>query len=434
MPLTEGQETFIQGSAADPYRIYMKGGVVVCTCVSWRNCKGAVNLKFCKHTVQVMGQKPPYGATNGGVVAPASAATPKAPTPARLAPSGVGAASSSEESEDEVLAAVFGKKVEPKLAPNPWFPNGDGKLDPEGKLLGDPNWKPGDPPVDPEAAYKQSIVDRAAAEGRSLRQDEKAKLNGPPLLLAQKYDDFEDLDPTGWHVSEKLDGVRGYWNGKDFISRQGNIFYAPAWFKAGLPGHPLDGELWLDRQKFQETLSIVRSQDSGERWKKIKYVVFDMPKHGGPFEERMVALMELHLRNNPPFMQVHRHDRVKSHKDLIAELKRVVGLGAEGLMLRKPGSLYEARRSATLLKLKLFQDAEATVVGYEKSTKGQFKGLIGSLVMQMPSGLKFNLNAKTVDLRTNPPAIGTVVTYSFTELTDEGRPKCASFVAVRDYE
>ncbi|MGH9919027.1 MAG: DNA ligase, partial [Nitrososphaerales archaeon] len=404
----------------------------------------------CKHLRQVNGAAFEAARLVGGTSAPASAAVTKAPVPARavLAPTGTGAPDSSDESPDEVLAAIFGKKGAADIAatsvPKPTVrievsttAEGAEKLRALTEVAGMKVISV--EPADPEADYKQSLIDRAAAEGRSLRQDEKAKINGPPLLLAQKYDDFEDLDPTGWHCSEKLDGVRGYWNGKDFISRQGNIFFAPAWFKAGLPDHPLDGELWMGRQKFQQTLSIVRSQDSGERWKDVKYVVFDMPKHGGEFEDRIAALHALKTGATIPYMEVHSHSLVTSHKDLIAELKRVVALGAEGLMLRKPGSLYEARRSATLLKLKLFQDAEAMVVGYEKSTKGQFKGLVGSLVMRMlsngkPTPLQFNLNAKTVDLRTKPPAVGSIVTYSYTELTDEGRPKCASFVAVRDYE
>jgi hypothetical protein len=419
MPLTEGQETFIQGSAAQPYRVYMKGGVVVCTCVSWKNCRGAVNLKNCKHTRQVMGGLPPYNFGGTSAALPVAAVS-KAPTSVvpRLAPTGVGAPDSSEESPDDVLAAVFGKPVQAKPSSAP--------LALQTAIITTGNAD--------EDAYKQSIVDRAKAEGRSLRQDEKAKLNGPPILLAQKFDDFEDLDPTGWHYSEKLDGVRGYWNGKDFISRQGNTFQAPDWFKKGLPDHPLDGELWMGRQMFQKTLSIVRSFNAGDEWKKIIYVTFDMPKHGGVFEERLAALEELHKKHAPPHMQVHTHDTVQSRKQVIAELQRVVKLGAEGLMLRKPKSLYEGRRSATLLKMKLFSDAEAEVVGYEKSTTGQFKGLVGSLVLRMPSGVQFNLNAKTVDLRTKPPAIGTVVTYSYTELTEDGRPKCASFIAVRDYE
>src|SRR5262245_61120536 len=75
---------------------------------------------------------------------------------------------------------------------------------------------------------------------------------GPPLLLAESWDTATDL--SGWWMSEKLDGVRAYWDGKQFLSRQGNLYHAPAWFTAGLPEVPLDGELWIDRKKFQRTV------------------------------------------------------------------------------------------------------------------------------------------------------------------------------------
>lgn len=63
----------------------------------------------------------------------------------------------------------------------------------------------------------------------------------PPLLLAKRWDGM--LDPKGWWLSEKLDGVRAYWDGHAFISRLGNTYVAPEWFAEGLPDHPLDGEL-----------------------------------------------------------------------------------------------------------------------------------------------------------------------------------------------
>jgi len=379
-----------------------------------------------------MGGSPPYGASPaiGSASAPASAAASKAPTPARAtgSPAGVGAAV--QETEEEVLAAVFGKKLTRIEVTT--TAEGAEKLRALQEVGG--LQVVSVEPANPDAEYKQSILDRAAAEGRELRQDEKAKVNGPPLLLAQKFEDAEDLDPTGWHYSEKLDGVRGYWNGKDLISRQGNKFYAPDWFKAGLPDHPLDGELWMARKSFQPTLSIVRSQDSGERWKQIMYLVFDMPKHGGKFEERLAALEALAKQASPPYMKVHSHDRVQSRQHVLDELKKYVALGAEGLMLRKPGSLYEPRRSSTLLKMKLFSDAEAEVIAHEGG-KGKHKGKLGALVVKMPSGKTFNVGTGLSDEeRRNPPKIGSIITYSFTELTDDGIPKCAAFVAVRDYE
>ncbi len=85
----------------------------------------------------------------------------------------------------------------------------------------------------------------------------------PKLLLAQSWDNETDL--TDWWMSEKLDGVRAWWDGQKFLSRQGNIYHAPAWFTAGLPNLPLDGELWLDRKAFQRTVSTVRRHDRGPR-------------------------------------------------------------------------------------------------------------------------------------------------------------------------
>src|SRR5208283_303367 len=107
--------------------------------------------------------------------------------------------------------------------------------------------------------------------------------DGPPLLLAQTWDNAADL--TDWWMSEKLDGVRAYWDGKQFLSRQGNVFHAPDWFVRGLPDAALDGELWIGRKQFQRTVSIVRRQDGGELWKEVRYLVFDAPANDCPFEE-----------------------------------------------------------------------------------------------------------------------------------------------------
>src|SRR5213593_4272529 len=107
---------------------------------------------------------------------------------------------------------------------------------------------------------------------------------GPPLLLAESWDNTTDL--SDWWMSEKLDGVRAYWDGQQFLSRQGNLYHAPAWFIVGLPGVPLDGELWIDRKKFQRTVSIVRRQDKTELWKEVRFLVFDAPAAGGGFEDR----------------------------------------------------------------------------------------------------------------------------------------------------
>jgi len=268
---------------------------------------------------------------------------------------------------------------------------------------------------------------------RKLRPDEKVKLNGPPLLLAQKLEDMgEDFDPKGWWLSEKLDGVRGYWDGAKFLSRGGNVFPAPAWFREGLPDHPLDGELWLGRRMFQKTTPIV--QVESDKWKDVQFLVFDAPHLKLPFEERLKSVVDTFSKSKPKFAHVHNHVRCESFENLEAELARIVTIGGEGAMLREPKSLYEEGRSTTLVKVKPFNDAEAVVVKHIAG-KGKFKGMLGAITVCMPDGKEFNLGTGfSNDQRKAPPPLKSRVTYRYTELTDGGIPKCGRFVAVRDYE
>src|SRR5689334_10709547 len=126
---------------------------------------------------------------------------------------------------------------------------------------------------------------------------------GPPLLLAESWDNAADL--AGWWMSEKLDGVRAYWDGRQFLSRQGNLFHAPDWFVDGFPDAPLDGELWIDRKKFQRTVSIVRRQDKTELWREVRFVVFDAPAAGGGFEDRVAFVRDALARRKPEYAAAH---------------------------------------------------------------------------------------------------------------------------------
>jgi ATP dependent DNA ligase domain len=198
----------------------------------------------------------------------------------------------------------------------------------------------------PQRPVKASGTDDGGSEEAS----------GPPLLLAESWDNAADL--SDWWMSEKLDGVRAYWDGKQFLSRQGNLYHAPDWFVEGLPSEPLDGELWIDRKKFQRTVSIVRRQDKNDLWNEVRFLVFDAPAATGGFEDRLAFLKDALAKGAAKFARQHPHERCKSLDALRAELTRIETLGGEGLMLRQPGSKYVAGRSATLLKVKTFHDAE----------------------------------------------------------------------------
>ena len=62
-------------------------------------------------------------------------------------------------------------------------------------------------------------------------------------------------------VSEKMDGVRARWDGKQLLSRNGNTFAALEWFFANFPSHPLDGELWMRRGQFEAVSGAVRRKN-----------------------------------------------------------------------------------------------------------------------------------------------------------------------------
>jgi DNA ligase-1 len=250
-----------------------------------------------------------------------------------------------------------------------------------------------------------------------------------PVLLAHVWSD--EHDPTDWWMSEKLDGVRAYWDGKQFLSRKNNIFYAPEWFTAGLPNHALDGELWIDRKQFDRTSGLVRRQDKPVEWKEIKYLVFDAPDAKGPFEDRMKFLADGIGGWKASFAALHEHGRCAGFDHLFAELDRVTALGGEGLMLRKPGSQYERTRSMSLLKVKKFLDAEAIVLGYEAGL-GRHKGRVGALTARLGNGKEFRVGTGLKDKeREAPPAVGSIINVKYQELTKDGIPRFPVYVGLR---
>jgi len=251
----------------------------------------------------------------------------------------------------------------------------------------------------------------------------------PALLLAESWDGV--TDPTGWLLSEKLDGVRAYWTGSHFVSRLGNLFHAPDWFLAELPNVPLDGELWLGRKQFQRAVSIVRRQDKSDHWKELTYVVFDAPALEKGFEARLAFVNDCLQQHMPPHAKAHEHLVCHGVDHLRQELARLEALGGEGLMLRQAGSRYEGGRSATLLKVKSFHDAEARVLKHQEGA-GRHKGRLGALLVEMADGTEFSVGTGFSDAeRENPPPVGSLITYRYQELSEAGVPRFPSFVGVR---
>lgn len=252
----------------------------------------------------------------------------------------------------------------------------------------------------------------------------------PALLLAGVYRPGIPLD-TYW-LSEKYDGLRARWDGRRLITRGGETIAAPAWFTAGWPATPLDGELWAGRGRFEEALSIVRRQtpDDGS-WRRIRFMVFDLPDHPGPFTERIAAYHGVVQQIDQAWVQAVKQERVGSHAALMTRLDRMVKDGGEGLMLHRGDAPYRAVRDDTLLKVKTHEDADARVLA-QLPGQGRHEGRMGALLVETPEGIRFRLGTGFSDAqRERPPAAGEWVTYRFRGLSARGVPRFASFMRVR---
>ncbi|MGJ7499604.1 DNA ligase [Variovorax sp. ZT5P49] len=258
-----------------------------------------------------------------------------------------------------------------------------------------------------------------------------AREAAPSLMLAEVYRPGMSLHD--YWVSEKYDGVRGYWDGKQLWTRGGERIVAPAWFTAPLPKQPLDGELWVGRGQFARAVSTVRSQTPNDiAWREMHFMVFDLPAQGGDFTTRLAVLRKLLPITDAPWVVAVPQERATTHAALQALLDKTVKMGGEGLMLHRGSSQYRGERNSDLLKVKPYEDAEARVIEHVPG-KGKHSGRLGALVVETADGKRFKLGTGLTDAeRENPPAIGSWVTYRYNGTTVKGLPRFARFMRVRE--
>lgn len=253
----------------------------------------------------------------------------------------------------------------------------------------------------------------------------------PTFLLAERYHD--DIDVSRYWISEKLDGVRASWDGKVLRFRSGNPVPAPKWFLDALPTQPLDGELWLARGSFDQLSAIVRRQTPDDaEWRRVRYMVFELPDAPGSFGDRVEQIKAVTAAAKLPWLQAVPQFRLPDTAALQKKLRDIVRNGGEGLMLHRADATYQTGRSSALLKLTPWLDAEATVIAHLPG-KGKYAGMTGALQMEMPDGRRFSLGSGLSDAqRRHPPPVGTLVTYRYRELTQNGMPRFPRYLRVRD--
>jgi len=253
----------------------------------------------------------------------------------------------------------------------------------------------------------------------------------PPLMLAGVWQDGPDV--SLYLVSEKLDGVRARWDGQVLWTRAGHRVTAPPWFTQGWPSQVLDGELWMARGQFEATSALIRSSPGdAAQWRRLRFMAFDLPNATGGFAERHAQLLRMIAAHSNPYLSAIAQRRVPDTESLYRQLRAVVSADGEGLMLHHQDNPYSNGRSTGLLKLKLYEDAEAHVIGYAPG-KGKYTGLVGALLMRSDSGKQFRIGSGLSDAqRAHPPPIGSRVTYRYNGLTVHGLPRFPRFLRVRD--
>ncbi len=230
-------------------------------------------------------------------------------------------------------------------------------------------------------------------------------------------------------VSEKLDGVRAIWNGKQLKTRQGNVIFAPAWFTQGWPNRWLDGELYSAKGEFEFISATVRDKSPNQLdWRKIRFAVFDIPDVKLPFSARVKAYKKLIQDINTPTLTYVEQYRFDTKDQLTRFFNDIVAHGGEGVMLHLASAEHQAGRSNNLLKMKPVFEGRAKVVEIVPG-KGKHLGRMGAVWIKTENGVLFKLGSGFSDLqRASPPQVGSWLRFQYNGYTKNGIPRFARFI------
>lgn len=242
---------------------------------------------------------------------------------------------------------------------------------------------------------------------------------------------YQNQNIDGWYMSEKLDGIRAFYDGKHLLTKNGNIIHAPKTFTQNFPDFFLDGELWTKRNDFEHIQSIVLDKKPSAQWRNITYNIFESPFSKGDFAQRLQKVQTWFENHPNKNITIITQIVCQNKKHLDEYLEEIVARKGEGVIIKNPHLPYISKRNSNSLKVKKFYDTEGTVIGMNSNQNGTMK----SLRVKLPNQVIFNLGGGfSKQQRLNPPKIGEVITFKYYGLTKRGKPKFASFLRIRDKE
>ena len=249
-----------------------------------------------------------------------------------------------------------------------------------------------------------------------------------PLSTLQHAKIYKDQNISGWLISEKLDGIRGYWDGKTLYTKHGTRLFPPKEFIINFPPFALDGELWSKHQDFEYIQSTVLKHNG--LWEGISYNIFEVPKAKGNFLVRLQKAASWFQQHPNPYVHIITQHPCTNQTVLLKYLKTVVTEGGEGVMVKDPTLAYFQGRTSHVLKVKKAHDMEGRVtkVHINPSTN-----TLKSLELKLANGIHFKLgNGFSDEERKHPPLVGQSITFKYYGFTKYGKPKFTSFLRIRD--
>lgn len=246
----------------------------------------------------------------------------------------------------------------------------------------------------------------------------------------QKPKIYNDQNISNWLMSEKLDGIRGYWDGENLYTKNKNLINSPKEFTKNFPPFPLDGELWSKRDDFEFIQATVLDENPSYDWNKISFNIFEVPNTQGDFTKRLKKAEDWFEHHPNKYVKIIPQRVCKDENHLLKELDKITKQKGEGLIVKDPMQSYHTGRSPYILKVKKVQDMEGMIIGYNYRDDNK---TLKSFQIKLQNGIIFNLGGGLKDKqRLNPPKIGKVVTFKHYGFTKYGKPKFASFLRVRE--
>lgn len=216
----------------------------------------------------------------------------------------------------------------------------------------------------------------------------------------------------------------------------------------------LDGELYNHdfKHDFERIVSVIKRNDVHEDHEKIQYHIYDVVDQDIYLERTKSMRRDLRAAS-PKFLKEVYTGIVEDSQHVNTLTQEFVKLGYEGAIFRDANTIYEHKRSVSLLKIKFFEDAEFKVVDVIEGN-GKLRGTAGAIVVEDPENpdIKFKAKLKRLEDALGNPVedkdafqarcaywlvnkeahLGKMLTVKFQGRTNKGVPRFPIGMRLRD--